>query len=45
MLPATPETIRGYREAGVDRVILTALAADAAGLPVVLDGLAGFVEA
>ena len=45
MLPATPETIRGYREAGVDRVILTALAADAAGLPVVLDSLAGFVEA
>ena len=45
MLPATPETIQGYRDAGVDRVILTALAADAAGLPVVLDSLAGFVEA
>jgi len=45
MLPATPETFQGYRDAGVDRVILTALAGDADGLPAVLDSLAGFVEA
>ena len=45
MLPATTETIQGYRDAGVDRVILTAAAADAAGLPAVLDSLATFVEA
>jgi alkanesulfonate monooxygenase SsuD/methylene tetrahydromethanopterin reductase-like flavin-dependent oxidoreductase (luciferase family) len=45
MLPATLETIQGYRDAGVDRVILTAAAADQAALLATLDRLTTFVEA
>jgi len=44
MRPATPELIDGYREAGVDRVILLAAAMDAAGLEPALDALAVYVE-
>jgi alkanesulfonate monooxygenase SsuD/methylene tetrahydromethanopterin reductase-like flavin-dependent oxidoreductase (luciferase family) len=44
MLPATPETIHAYEDAGVDRVILTVAAGSPDRLSAALDALAALVS-